>query len=266
MRIITDGLSRAWYELRAYFRAPDQVFFTFLFPLLMFALFAAIFSTQTITVGDTSITMPQYFLAGMSAMAILLSGTQSLAIDIATEKFEGGLQRLGATPLHPVSFFLGKICMVVVTCCIQLVLLTALARLAFGIEFPETAGQWWTLAWLVPLGIACFSALGIALSALPRSARTASAVVIPTVLIPQFLSGVYLPFSSLPEWLQNVSAVLPLKWLAQGMRAVWLPDVLRIDEPGQAWNLGLVAIMLGAWFVAGVVVSLLTFRWTRGRG
>ena len=44
--------------------------------------------------------------------------------------------------------------------------------------------------------------LGIALSGLPRSGKSATAVIIPIALVLQFISGVYLGFSQLPEWLQ----------------------------------------------------------------
>ncbi len=43
------------------------------------------------------------------------------------------------------------------------------------------------------------------------------------MLLLQFISGVYINFAALPEWLQNVASVFPLKWLAQGFRSVFLP-------------------------------------------
>lgn len=268
MNVVADGLRRVGFEIRSYFRAPDQVFFTFLFPLVMFALFASIFDGQTVGTmpdGSEGPPMAQYYLTGMLAMAVLLSGTQSLAIDIAIEKHDGGLRRLGATPLHQASFFIGKFGSTLVTCLAQIVLLLAFARLAFGVELPADAEHWTTFAWLVLLGLACFAALGIALSAAPRSSRTASAVVIPVILIPQFVSGIFLPFAALPEWVQSVASVLPLTWFAQGVRSVFLPPELAAAEPAGEWRLGLVALVLAGWLVVGLVISRLTFRWTRGR-
>ncbi|MGO2110516.1 MAG: ABC transporter permease [Pseudoclavibacter sp.] len=266
MRIIDHGLKRIAYEVRAYFRAPEQVFFTFLFPVMMYALFGSIFSSQTITLPDGELTMGQYFLPGMLAMAVLLSGTQNLGMDVAVERLEGGLKRLGATPLSPVSFFIGKFGQVLVTCLIQVVLVTLTGVLIFGVYLPQPGSLWTTLVWLFVLGLACFSLLGTALSAVPRSSRTVAAVVIPVVLIPQFISGVYLQFSILPAWLQTVAGVLPLKWLAQGMRSVFLPDAMASAEQSGAWELGLVALMLVGWLIVGAVVTGLTFKWTRGRG
>ena len=88
-------------------------------------------------------------------------------------------------------------------------------------------------------------------------------MVIPILLVLQFISGVYLQFSGLPSWMQNIASLFPLKWMAQGMRAVFLPESFAALEPSGAWDLGLVALVLLGWLVVGLVLSLVTFRWIR---
>lgn len=265
--ILRTGLAAVGFELRGYFRMPDAVFFTFLFPVLILAIFATAFSSVgeigALPDGTGGVTMAAYYLPGLVAASLLLSGVQSLATDVAREKYEGWLRRLGGTPFTPAAFFIGKGGLVVVTSLLQIALLLGVARFAFGVELPTTGEAWWNFAWLVALGIATMSLLGIALSALPRSSRSAVAVILPPILILQFISGVYLQFTMLPEWLQNVASVFPLKWLAQGMRTVFLPEHFAAAEPSGAWDLGLVALNLGIWLVIGLVLSLVTFRWVR---
>jgi len=152
---------------------------------------------------------------------------------------------------------------VLVTGILQAVLLLIVARFAFDIALPTEPEKWLTFVWVFLLGVITCAFLGIALSALPRSGRSASAVVIPIVLVLQFISGVYLQFNALPEWMQNVASLFPLKWMAQGMRAVFLPDSFAAQEQNGAWELGLVAIALLIWLVVGLVGSRLTFRWIR---
>ena len=120
-----------------------------------------------------------------------------------------------------------------------------------------------TFAWVFLLGVTTCAILGIGLSRLPRSGKSATAVIIPIVLILQFISGIYIPFSSLPDWLQNIAALFPLAWLAQGMRSVFLPESFAAAEPGGEWNLAGVAIATGIWLVAGLILARLTFRWIR---
>jgi ABC-2 type transport system permease protein len=88
-------------------------------------------------------------------------------------------------------------------------------------------------------------------------------VVIPILLVLQFISGVYLQFNVLPEWMQNIASIFPLKWMAQGMRSVFLPDTFTTLEQNRTWDLGWVALALGIWLVVGLVLSRLTFRWIR---
>jgi ABC-2 type transport system permease protein len=269
-RSIRLGVSRIGYEIKAYFRQGDTVFFTFLFPVVMLTIFAVAFSAQgkmgVHPDGTGGITVAAYYLPGMVAAGVLLSGLQNLAVDIAGEKSDGTLKRLGGTPLPPLSYFIGKFGQVFVTGVLQAALLLAVARLGFNVALPTDAGSWLTFAWVFVLGIATSAVLGIALSGLPRSGKSATAVIIPIVLVLQFISGVYLQFTMLPVWLQNVASVFPLKWMAQGMRAVFLPSEFAAAEQGGSWNLGWVAIALTLWLVVGLMLCRFTFRWIRKDG
>lgn len=267
MRTLDLGFSRIRYELRTYFRQGDSVFFTFLFPILMLSVFAVAFSTSpnigAAPDGSGGITFAAFYLPGMVAAGMLLSGVQNLGVDIAGEKGDGTLKRLGGTPLPVLSYFMGKIGMVLVSSVMQLILLLLVARFAFNVALPTDPDKWLTFTWVFLLGVMTSCVLGIALSALPRTGKSATAVVIPIVLLLQFISGVYLNFAQLPGWLQNVASVFPLKWMAQGMRSVFLPESFQVVEPGGSWNLGLVAIVMGVWLVVGLILCRMTFHWIR---
>ena len=264
-RTVRLGLSRIVNEVRAYFRQGDSVFFTFLFPLVMLTIFATAFSNQSFgtDASGNEVSAAAYYLPGMLAAGLLLSGLQNLAVDIATERSDGTLKRLAGTPLPVVSYFIGKIGQVLVTGAAQAALLLIVAGLLFGVALPTAIEAWFTFAWVFLLGVMTSAVLGIALSRLPRTGKSATAVVIPITLVLQFISGVYLTFSMLPEWLQNVASAFPLKWMAQGMRAVFLPSNYESEEPGGDWNLIGVFIATSAWLVVGLVVCRLTFRWIR---
>jgi len=265
--LASAGFSAMKLELRGYFRSPDTVFFTFLFPILMLGIFGIAFDSVgeigKLPDGSGGVRMAAYYLPGMVAAGIMLSGMQNLAIDIVREKGEGWLRRLGGTPISPISYFAGKIGQILLTSILQLALLLAFASVVLRVALPTDPALWLRFAWVFLLGVATMTMLGIALSALPRSARSGTAVVIPIVLLLQFISGVYLQFSMLPEWLQNFASLFPLKWLAQGMRSVFLPDHFAGAEASGAWDLGLVALNLGVWLVIGLILSRLTFRWQR---
>jgi ABC-2 type transport system permease protein len=264
-RTIALGFSRIRYEVKGYFRQGDTVFFTFLFPLVFLTIFSVAFSNASFgkDANGHAITAADYYLPAMLAAGLLLSGLQNLAIDIAGEKSDGTLKRLGGSPLPVFSYFIGKIGRVLVTGLAQAVLLIGVAALAFGVKLPTEPSRWLTFAWVFLLGVTTCAILGIALSALPRSGKSATAVIIPVTLILQFISGVYLQFSVLPTWLQNFASIFPLKWLAQGMRSVFLPDSFKVVEQGGSWNLTGVLIATAIWLVVGLVLCRVTFRWIR---
>ncbi|MBX3092114.1 MAG: ABC transporter permease [Cryobacterium sp.] len=266
-RSIRLGISRIGYELRVYSRQGDSVFFTFLFPIVMLSIFAVAFSNAgnigAAPDGTGGISFAAYYLPGMVAAGMLLSGVQNLGVDIAGEKGDGTLKRLGGSPLPVISYFIGKIGMVLVSAVVQAALLLLVARILFNVDVPTDPAKWLTFAWVFLLGVITSCVLGIALSALPRSGKSATAVVIPIVLLLQFISGVYLQFTMLPEWLQNVASIFPLKWMAQGMRSVFLPEGFATVEQGGTWNLPWVAIIMGVWFVVGLLLTRMTFRWIR---
>ncbi len=259
------GFRRIGFELRQYFRAGDQVFFTFLFPTLMYLVFATIF-TGDIGEGPDAVSMATYYLPGLIAGGILLSGVQGPALEISTEKSDGTLKRLGGTPVSPVTYFIGKLGQVFVTAILQIALLIVVAVVVYGVVLPMDAAAWARFAWIFVLGLVTCTLLGIALSSVPRTGKSASAVVIPIVLLIQFISGVYIAFAMLPEWLQNAAGVLPVKWIAQGMRSVFLPDSFKAAEVSGSWDLGLIALVLLGWLVVGFVISRLTFRWIHRNG
>ena len=267
MKTLATGMSRIGYETRIYFRSPDTLFFTFFFPFVMLGIFTAAFSAAgnigANPDGTGGVSVGAYYLPGMLAAGLLLSGVQNLAVDIAGEKSDGTLKRLGGTPLSPLSYFMGKIGQVFVTAMLQAGLLLLVARFALGIDLPSDPEKWLTFAWVFLLAIITSAFLGIALSALPRSGKSATAVVIPIVLVLQFISGVYLQFNALPDWMQNLASAFPLKWMAQGMRAVFLPDSFAAAEQNGGWDLPWVAIALGVWLVVGLLLSRLSFRWIR---
>jgi ABC-2 type transport system permease protein len=209
------------------------------------------------------VSFTQYFAAGMIASGIVLSSFQSLAIGIAIERDDGTLKRLRGMPMPPAAYFLGKIGLVLATSVVQFTVLLVVASLFFGLDLPASVGLWVRFAWLFVLGIAAGTVLGISYSSIPRSGRSAAAVVSPVVIVLQFISGIFFVYSALPGWMQNVASVFPLKWLAQGMRSVFLPDSFAAQEPGGSWQLPQAALVLAAWTVFGLILCTRTFRWMR---
>ncbi|MDJ0336080.1 ABC transporter permease [Salinibacterium sp. G-O1] len=159
-------MSRIRYEVLGYFRQGDAVFFTFLFPVVMLTIFSVAFSEQSFGVDAAGhvVNAASYYLPGMLAAGVLLSGLQHMSIDIAMEKSDGTLKRLAGTPLSVISYFAGKIAQVLVTGALQAAALILIAHFAFGVNLPTEPSAWLTFAWVFLLGVTTCAILGIGLS------------------------------------------------------------------------------------------------------
>ncbi|MEV4760620.1 ABC transporter permease [Micromonospora sp. NPDC049559] len=255
------GLRQGRLEVTQFLRSRESVVFTMLFPVIMIFIFASIFNYDL----DGGVKFTQYFVTGMIATGLMTVGFQSLAIQIPMERDRGVLKRLRGTPMPKWVYFAGKVIMVIVIGVAETVLLLAVAAIFFGLELPSTAGHWLTFGWVSALGITACTLCGIAFSSLARTARSGSALATPVALVLQFISGVFIAFTQLPTWMQQVAALFPLKWMCQGLRSVFLPASFGAQEPGGSFELGRVALVLAAWCVLGLLLCLGTFRWTTKR-
>jgi ABC-2 type transport system permease protein len=252
------GLSRGALELKQFARTRAYVIFTLLFPVLVVLIFGAAFSGH----AGGGVSWTQYFVTGMIASGLLATGFQNLAIQIPIERSRGVLKRLVGTPMPRSAYFIGKIVMVLVVSAISTAVLMAMALAFYHLALPSSPAKWFTLAWVGLLGVIACTLLGIAYSSLARTGRAAPSMTTPVALVLQFISGVFFVYTDLPGWMQQLAALFPLKWMAQGLRSVFLPDSFAQHEVAHSWELGRVALVLGAWCVGGLVLCLLTFRWT----
>ena len=260
--ILRVGMDRIRLELLEYVRRVDNMIFTFAFPILLLLIFASAFgSVDAIQTPEGELDPAAMMLPAMLAAGVLLSGMQNLGIGVAIERWDGTLRRLSAMPIPVASYFIGKFGQVIVTAIVQTAALLSVGVGVFGFELPQSTEQWGVFAAVYVLGLFCCSMLGLAMAQLPRSVNSASAIVIPIVLVLQFISGIYLTITMLPDWLIQIANVFPVAWLAHAMRFAFLPEAGRFAELNQEWNLDMAFIMLGAWSVVGLVIALVTFRW-----
>ncbi|WP_433253181.1 ABC transporter permease [Streptosporangium sp. CA-135522] len=254
------GLSRAAFETKMFFREKDAVIFTFAFPIVLLVIFGSIFAGD---LEGTGLSFSQFYVAGLIGSAAM-TGFQNLGIGITVDRDDGTLKRLRGTPLPPGSYFIGKALNTLTISFFQVVILLIVGVTLFGLKLPSAISTWLTFAWVFTLGVIGSSLLGVAASSLPRSGKSASAVIAMPFVVLQFISGVFIPVAQLPVWLVNISSIFPLKWMCQGFRSVFLGDAGATLEIAKSYELDRVALILAAWVVGGLVLCLLTFRW-KGR-
>jgi ABC-2 type transport system permease protein len=252
------GLARSAVELKSFFRNRQSLVFSLALPVVLLLVLGSIFSG---TVKGTDVSFRLVFMAGIIAAGVMSVAFSGLAINLAIERDNGTIRRLATTPMPRAAYFGGKVSRVVVTSALETAVLIAVGAALFHLPLPSDPARWFTLVWVLALGTTACALLALVYSLIIPNSRSAAAIVTPPFLVLQFISGVFFPFNQLPRWMQTLAAFFPLKWMAQGLRSVFLPSTFQAVEPGHSFDLGKVALVLGVWCIGCLLVSLAAFRW-----
>lgn len=245
-------LALLWHQIRyeqlSFWRNPQSVFFTFLFPVVITAVFGLLFGDVGATSFFAGLSAMQYYVCTIAGLSVLGSCYSQLAVVLSARRQDGILKRLRATPLPAWTYFAGLLAHCVLVSAVTVLLIVGLGGL-FGVPLPGPS-RWFAIAVVLVLGAAGFCALGVAVSALIRNAEAAPAVV-QFVLFPLlFVSGTYLPVES--ELLRTVSAALPVRPFNEALLGAFAHGT------GFAWSS--IGVLFG-WGVVGAVIAIRRFRW-----
>lgn len=235
---------------RCFWRNPESAFFNFAMPLGVLAIFGATLSNHAVP-GRSDVDVLTLFVPGILGFAVVVVAYGNLAATVALQRADGVLKRLRATPLSPSLYLSGQLVSVLITTLLISGATVALGAVAFG-ALPRASALPQLLG-VLALGIACFAALGLAVTAVIPTADAAGAITNGTYLPLAMVSGMFSATLQLPRALDFVIGLFPLKALADGLRSAY-------DPAAHGLPIGN-AVVLAAWAVAGIVLARRYFRW-----
>jgi ABC-2 type transport system permease protein len=248
--MIRLALHQTRYDLLTFARNRQARFFTVLLPVMFLVIFNSVFGTQL--VGPEHIKASTYYVPGIAALAVLTASFSNLVISITAQRELGVLKRRRATPAPAAVIIAGRALTSLVVSVAVVAVVIAIGSLAYGVHVvPGAIG---TLALSIVVGSLVLACLGYAVSTAIGSADAAQPVVLALTLPLSFISGVYIPFVSLPSTLRHIAQAFPLQHLVAALGRGFLPGT-----HGVAW--GDLAI-LAVWGVAGLIAAIVRFRWT----
>ncbi|MEU4086546.1 ABC transporter permease [Streptomyces aureus] len=245
------GLHRGRTELRQTARTPRE----YLGHLTNPAMFLVTASFQTGNIPGSPVASSRLVIAGSVAALLAMIAMVWLPQQLATEREDGTLLRLRGTPGGMTAYLVAKTLMVLVIAGLSTALLLVAGALTTDSGFPGSAERWCTLLWVTALGLVALSLLGAAIGALLPNPRQALAWVMIPILGLLFISGIFYPVTSMPQWLRITGEVFPLKWIAQGIRSALLPDSALVAETGHSWQHWQTFGVLGAWTLLGLLLA-----------
>lgn len=242
------------YTNTAFWRNPQAAFFTFAFPLMFLVIFTALLGGGTVTL-ENGLTFNQstYYVASMSAFAIITACYTNLAISVTFQRDEGILKRMRGTPLPGYDYLAARVTHAILMALILVSLCSAFGAVFYNASIP-TGTQLIEAIVVVLVGAASFAALGLAITSVIRNADAAPAVVNATILPLLFVSGVFIPVENAPKWVDVVGRIFPVRHLVEAYLGAYYGQPL-FDF---SWrDVGVVAL----WGIAGIVFAARRFSW-----
>ena len=244
------------YDQKAFWRNPASVFFTVMFPVIVFLILAVVFNGETVNVrGGVGATT--YYVPAIMSHSIISATMQTLAMTLVIAREDGRLKRGRGTPMPAWVFIAGRVGNSIVVALMMLALLAAIGAALYGVTVPWERIPEILLTLVV--GAASFCCLGIALTAVIPSQDAAAAIVNALLLPLYFLSGVFIPEDKLPGGVIAFADLFPVRHFFDAFFDAYVPA----GGAAVSWdNLAVVA----AWGVAGLLLAVRFFRWTPRSG
>jgi ABC-2 type transport system permease protein len=192
-----------------------------------------------------------YLAPGIIGVSLMTSSITGIASRLAGYREQRILKRLRATPLRSWEFIGANVLSQLVVALLQVLILTVVAQRVFGVHI---TGSMLLVLGLAMLGSLAFLTIGFALSGFGKTVDGANAIANAITMPMMFLSGVYFPVSGAPDWLKPLINVLPLTYLANGLR-----DVMIHGAGLSALGTDVAALLITA--LLGMAVAARTFRW-----
>jgi ABC-2 type transport system permease protein len=187
----------------------------------------------------------KFFVPGL-LIQLGLFGSTFVGFAIISDWRGGVIERFRVTPISRLAVMFGRVLRDVIVLVAQAVILV-LVGVAFGLRAPVTAV-------LISLGFIAVVAIGLAsvsyATALLLKSEDAFAPLLNSIIVPLvLLSGIMLPLSLGPGWLQGIARISPFRYIIDAMRSAFAghyANTIMVEGVAVAVGLALVCLWLGS--------------------
>jgi ABC transporter DrrB family efflux protein len=217
---IDDTLAMAGRNVRRLRRAPDQVVFTLVSPIMFTLLFRYVFGGAIRGLG--SIDYVNYLIPGIAVQtAIFTSGNSGFAL--AEDRSRGFVDRLRSLPMARIAVLAGRVAADSLSNIVGLVIIV-LVGLAVGFRPHSVAGL--VVGFLVLLAFTLATSFIFALVGMyASSSQAVNAATFPVIFPLTFASSAFVPTSTMPGWLRAFANHQPVTLVINTVRDLSLGNV-----------------------------------------
>jgi ABC-2 type transport system permease protein len=236
-------------ELRLFLRERIGIIWGVGFPVVLLIIFGAIPGFRSpVSPKLPGVSILDAYVPILFAFVLAMLALNVVPPVLAGYREKGILRRLATTPVGPGRVLAAQLIINVSMSIVTLLVLLALARIAYHVPLPRQAGGF-ILA--LALAIAALFGLGMIIAAVATTGRMANAAGAILFFPLMFFSGLWLPIASMPAVLQHISHATPLGAAVQALTDAWQGN---FPHPLQLITLAAYAIVLPA-------LAARLFRW-----
>jgi ABC-2 type transport system permease protein len=213
---------------------------------------------ESFAVNDKSATKPSpiqnnvpgFILFAMFFIVIPLSGS------LISEKNEGGYQRLRTLPVGVLTILSGKISLYLLVCLLQFIVMLLVGCWAFptffGLPGLELGSSWGAIALATVAASLAAIGFGTIVGAVSTTHNQAALFGSVMVVLLGIISGTFLPIHIMPEFIQYLSYLSPIRWGIDNYLDIFIRE-------GTVLTILPRSFLLLSFFVFAMMVSIVIF-------
>ena len=198
-----------------------------------------------------SLTQFDYTFAGLLGFSIVGLGIFGPVNVFPELKKQGILRRLHTTPIRVWQYFSSTMASQAIIGLVSLAIMFVAAIAFFHLK---VIGNYLEIAIFLVFSIIMILGIGLAIGGWAKNERQAAPLANIIVFPMLFLSGTFFPRFAMPEWLQSVTAYLPLTPVIDGIRLI-------VTEGAHLTQIGTQLGLMAAWTVIIYAIAFKVFRW-----
>ena len=180
-----------------------------------------------------------FMVPGIVGLLLMLITLILTSLAVVKEKEIGTLEQLIVTPIKPYQLILGKLIPFAILGFIAVILVLTAMSVVFGIS---VRGNILFLFFTTFIYILSTLGLGLFVSTISKTQQQAMMLAIFTIMLPMvFLSGFTFPIENMPEAIQYVTYLIPLRYFMTIIRGI----ILKGTGPADLWIESLMMLIIG---------------------
>lgn len=161
-----------------------------------------------------------FMVPSIAGLILLVITTILMAMAIVKEREIGTLEQIIVTPIKPYQLIIGKLIPFVIFGFIDILLVNAVMVFWFGIAIK---GSFFFLLFASFLFVLSTLGLGLFISTISKTQQQAMMIAQFGLLLPMiYLSGFAFPIENMPQWIQYITYLIPLRYFITILRDIVL--------------------------------------------